>query len=70
MFIQWIFSFLNVIYPISQSFKHIKLIHYKIKVHIHEFCKCDKKSGQNSKVHYLLDIHDFDLILIMIVLDK
>jgi hypothetical protein len=51
-----------MIYPISQSFKHIKQTHYKIKDHIHEFCKCDKKCGQNSKVHYLLAIHDFDLI--------
>jgi hypothetical protein len=46
----------------SQSFKHIRLTHCKIKVHIHEFCMCDKKCEQNSKVHYLLAIHDFDLI--------
>jgi hypothetical protein len=54
--------FLNMIHPISQSFKHIKLTHCKIKVNIHDFCKCDKKCGENSKVRYLLAIHDFDLI--------
>jgi len=37
---------------------------------------CEKKCGQNSIVHYLLAIHDFDLMffiigrLIMIALDK
>jgi hypothetical protein len=41
-----------------------------------DFCRCDKKCGQNSKVHYLLAIHDFDLIfsflegLIMMALVK
>jgi hypothetical protein len=62
-FIQWIFSSLNIIHPISQNFKHTRLTPCKIKVHIHEFCRCDKKCGQNSKVYYLLAIHDFDLIL-------
>jgi hypothetical protein len=32
-----------------------------IKVHIHKFCRYGK-IGQNSKVHYLLAIHNFDLI--------
>jgi hypothetical protein len=38
------------------------------------FVDVTKKCGQNSKVHYLLVVHDFDLFifgsLIMVALDK
>jgi hypothetical protein len=33
----------------SQSFKHIRLTHCKIKVHIHEFYKRDKKCEEIQK---------------------
>jgi hypothetical protein len=56
------FCFFDMSHPISQSFKHIRLTHYKITVYMHEFCRWDKKCEQNSKVHCLLAIHNFDLI--------
>jgi Cu/Zn superoxide dismutase len=39
----------------------MRLIHCKIKIHIHEFYKCDKNNCQNAKGHYLLGRHDFDV---------
>ncbi len=57
--IQWIFKFLSMIHPISQSFKHIRLTHCKIKVHIHEFYKCDKKCGQKFKSSLLIEYPQF-----------
>jgi hypothetical protein len=63
--VQCIFSFLKSNHTISQSFIYMRLIHCKIKVHIHEFYKCDENYYQNCKIHWLECIHVFDFFCIL-----